>query len=219
MLDKIIKTSNNSDKELTFEIGSNSDLILENTITGNLEWTIPKFGENQKGYITFPTKFDMVDSLLNLKHNGRTIIRMSVNPEEIIKRVEFGTSRLKSRVNAINKLKSAGYKIGILIAPIILVDNWKELYKELIAFLADNLNEEVKKDVFFELIFMTYSYVHRMINQDAFPMAINLYNPEIMTGRGKGKYMYKQVVRQEGEAFLRAMMKEYFPNNQIMYIV
>ena len=33
MLDKIIKTANKSDKELVFEIGSNSDLILENVIT------------------------------------------------------------------------------------------------------------------------------------------------------------------------------------------
>ena len=39
MLSKIIKVANQSDKELTFEIGSNSDLILENTITNNLEWT------------------------------------------------------------------------------------------------------------------------------------------------------------------------------------
>ena len=35
MLEKIIKVSNQSEKELTFEIGSNSDLILENTITHN----------------------------------------------------------------------------------------------------------------------------------------------------------------------------------------
>ena len=33
MLEKIIKTANKSDKELVFEIGSNSDLILENMIT------------------------------------------------------------------------------------------------------------------------------------------------------------------------------------------
>ena len=33
MLDKIIKTANNADKELVFEIGSNSDLVLENMIT------------------------------------------------------------------------------------------------------------------------------------------------------------------------------------------
>ena len=36
MLDKIIKTANESEKELVFEIGSNSDLVLENSITGNL---------------------------------------------------------------------------------------------------------------------------------------------------------------------------------------
>jgi len=43
MMEKIIKTSEKSEKELTFEIGSNSDLILENTITNNLPWTIEKF--------------------------------------------------------------------------------------------------------------------------------------------------------------------------------
>jgi len=73
--------------------------------------------------------------------------------------------------------------------------------------------------VFFELIFMTYSYVHTKINEEAFPNAINIYNREIMTGRGKGKYMYKKEIRAEAEKFLREEMKKYFPYNQIMYIV
>ena len=94
MLDKIIQTSEKSEKELTFEIGSNSDLILENTITGNLVWTIENFKNSKKGKLTFPTKFDMVDDILDLDHQGKVIIRVSVNPEEIINKVEFGTSRL-----------------------------------------------------------------------------------------------------------------------------
>ncbi len=219
MLEKIIKTSEKSEKELTFEIGSNSDLILENTITGNLPWTIENFKNTKKGFLTFPTKFDMVDDLLNLDHKGKVIIRVSVNPEQIINRVEFGTSRLNGRIEAINKLKQAGYKIGILIAPVILVENWKELYSQLIQTLADKLTEEVKKDVFFEIIFMTYSFVHTKINEEAFPNAINLYNKEIMTGRGKGKYMYKPMVRADAETFIRAQMKKYFSQNTIMYIV
>ena len=219
MLGKIIKTANKSEKELTFEIGSNSDLILENTITQNLEWTIPKFAENNKGYLTFPTKFDMVDSLLNLKHNNRVIIRMSVNPSKIIQRVEFGTSSLENRVKAVNKLKKAGYKIGILIAPIIFIDNWQEEYEKLIIYLKENLDDEVKKEVFFELIFMTYSYVHKMINQEAFPNAIKLFDQEKMTGRGKGKYAYKEQIRKEGEQFFKEKMQKYFPNNTIEYIV
>ena len=85
--------------------------------------------------------------------------------------------------------------------------------------LNEELSEKVKSDVFFEIIFMTYSFVHTKINEEAFPNAINLYNKDLMTGRGKGKYMYKIGIRKDGENFLREQMKKYFPNNEIMYIV
>lgn len=219
MMDKIIRTSEKSDKELTFEIGSNSDLILENTITGNLPWTIENFKNTSKGMLTFPTKFQMVDDLLNLDHKGKIIIRMSVNPEKIINEIEIGTSRLKGRIEAINKLKEAGYKVGILIAPVIFVDNWNELYLELIKRLESELSENVKKDVFFEIIFMTYSYVHTKINEEAFPNAINLYNKEMMTGRGKGKYVYRNNIKSDAEIFFREQLAKYFPNSEIIYIV
>lgn len=219
MLEKIIKAANASEKQLTFEIGSNSDLILENTITGNLEWTIENFAKTEKGFLTLPTKFDMVDEILPLQHNGKIIIRMSVNPEEIINKVEFGTSRLKGRIGAINKLAEAGYKVGILIAPVILVDGWQKLYSDLIKRLNDELSEKVKRNVFFEIILMTYSYVHTRINEEAFPNAINLYNKDLMTGRGNGKYGYKEGVRIEAEKYLREEMKKYFPSNRIAYIV
>ena len=66
---------------------------------------------------------------------------------------------------------------------------------------------------------MTYSYVHTKINEEAFPNAINLYSKESMTGRGKGKYMYKKELRQEGEEFFRRKLQEKFPENEIIYIV
>ncbi len=96
MLDRLIKKSMKSEQPLTFEIGSNSDLVLENTITQNLLYTIPRFVEEGRGKITFPTKFDMVEPLLGLEHGGRVIFRMSVNPQPIISRIELGTSSLSS---------------------------------------------------------------------------------------------------------------------------
>ena len=219
MLEKIIKTAKNSEKDLTFEIGSNSDLVLENTITGNLKWTIENFSSSKKGKLTLPTKFDMIDDILPLDHKGKITIRMSVNPEYIINRVEFGTSKLKQRIEAVNKLCDADYNIGILIAPVIMVENWKELYSELIEVLANNLSMKAKKKVFFEIIFMTYSFVHTKINEEAFPNAINIYDKSKMTGRGKGKYMYKQDLREDGKKFLLDKMKKVFPSNTIEYIV
>lgn len=219
MLDKIIKVANKSDKNLVFEIGSNSDLILENTITKNLIWTIENFKDTKKGKLTFSTKFGMVDDILNLQHNGKIIVRMSVNPEEIINNFEIGTSRLKDRIEAINKLVEAGYEVGILIAPVIFVENWQKKYLELIKELEIKLSKEAKKNIFFEIIFMTYSFVHIKINEEVFSNANEIYNKELMRGRGKGKYMYKDIIRKEGEEFFRENLKKYFKNNEILYIV
>ncbi len=219
MLDKIIKTANTSSSSLTFEIGSNSDLILENSITNNLPWTIENFASSNKGFLTFPTKFDMVDPILDVNGKERVIVRMSMNPAEIIKKVEFGTSSLENRITAINKLHAVGYPVGILIAPIILVDNWQELYENLLIELSNKLSNEVKRDTFFELIFMTYSYVHTKINEEAFPNAISLYNKEMMSGSGRGKYRYRDSIKFTATAYMEDLMRKYFPNNKILYIV
>jgi len=219
MLDKIIKTAEKSDKDLVFEIGSNSDLILENTITNNLVWTITNFAKSKKGMLTFPTKFDMVDSLLDLPGKDKVIIRMSLNPKLIIDKVEIGTSKLDKRIDAIIKLKKAGYKVGILIAPIILLDNYKELYKELIIHLRERLDANFTKDIFFELIFMTYSYVHNAINTEAFPNSIKIYDKDKFIGRGKGKYSYKKDLKAEAERYIKDLLNEYFPEVKILYSV
>lgn len=218
MLDKIIKTANKSEKELTFEIGSNSDLILENTITNNLVWTIENFSKCEKGYLTFPTKFHMVDPILNLKGKERIIVRMSLNPEYIISHVELGTSHLKDRLEAIIKLKKAGYRVGILIAPIILVDGYESLYEELFDTIKKTIPKEYLDDIFFELIFMTYSFVHDAINTEAFPNAIKIYDKEKFISRGLGKYTYKKELRDKSTKFFLDSMNKYFPNSKIWYI-
>ena len=123
------------------------------------------------------------------------------------------------QIEAINKLAEAGYKIGILIAPVILVENWKLLYTELIQQLNERLTEKVKKEAFFEITFMIYSYVHTKISEEAFPNAIHLFNKEMMTGRGKGKYAYKKEIRFEAEMYIKEQMEKYFPQNKIEYIV
>lgn len=219
MMDKLIKTAGGSDKNLVFEIGSNSDLVLENTITQNLEWTIEAFGKSKKGFLTFPTKFDMVEPLLPLNHRGRIIMRMSVNPHEIIRNIEFGTSSLTSRIDALNQMSDAGYTVGLLIAPVVLVDNWKEIYKQLIGQLSDQISERAKKQLFIEIIFMTYSYVHRAINKEAFPNAAELFDNALMTGRGRGKYCYREDVRAMGEQFLREQLSQKLNNVPIIYVV
>lgn len=219
MLEKLIRKAASYSEQKVFEIGSNSDLVLENTITNNLVFTIQEFCAQPKGVLTFPTKFDMVAPLLPLEHKGRVIARVSLNPDSIIWHTEFGTCRLAQRIEAINQLCEAGYPVGILIAPVIFVDGWEGLYAELIEQIADMLSEKAKRTVFFEVIFMTYSYVHDQINQAAFPGAMQIYRKEDMTVRGRGKYRYKDELKKKGEAFFRIRLTKAFPGTKIVYIV
>lgn len=218
MMNRLFKFDKKYEVPQTFEIGSNSDLILENCVTNNLPWIIETFVKEAKGNLTFPTKFDMVDPLLNLNHQGKIIFRMSVNPDDIIRKAEIGTSKLSDRINAVNKMADAEYPVGLLIAPVILVPNWKDLYGELIDQLSDQLSQKVKSTGFIEIILMTYSFVHDAINTDAFPNAMQIFDRSKMTGRGRGKYCYKENVREEAEAFLCQKLENKLPNMNILYI-
>ena len=218
MLDTLLKRDAAAAVPQTFEIGSNSDLLLENQITDNLPLTIETFAREGRGHLTFPTKFDMVAPLLNLDHRGKTIFRMSVNPQQIIERIELGTSPLHARIRALNDVAEAGYPVGMLIAPVILLPDWKRLYGELIEELADKLSKKVMQNGFIEIILMTYSFVQDIINKEAFPNAEQLYNREIMTGRGHGKYCYRKEFRAEAESFLREKLSQKLGTMSIIYI-
>lgn len=218
MLERLIKRSLKEESK-TFEIGSNSDLVLENTITDNLTWTIESFVKTGKGKITFPTKFHMIEPLLSLNHQGKVVFRMSVNPQEIINKIELGTSKLEERIKAVNMMYEAGYLIGILIAPIILIDNWEKIYSELIDELSEKLHPGIRKTGFIEIILMTYSYVQNAINTEAFSNALNLYDKDLMTGRGMGKYSYRPQVRSKAEDFLKKKLSQSgLKNMKILYI-
>ena len=52
-----------------------------------------------------------------------------------------------------------------------------------------------------------------MINNEAFPNAIELYDKNIMVSRGLGKYTYSKEIRHEAENFFRENLQKYFPNN------
>lgn len=218
MMDKMVRFSFQCDEPKTFEIGSNSDLVLENTITDNLEWTIEAFAERGRGCITFPSKFHMIDPLLDLNHQGKVIFRMSVNPQPLISRIELGTSPLLKRIEAVNKMCSAGYPCGLLIAPVILTDGWRENYRELLITLNEHLSVKMKQEMFLEIILMTYSFVHRAINSEAFPAAPELYDKERMMGRGRGRYCYRPQVRAEAEEFLRREIRDILGDVKILYI-
>jgi spore photoproduct lyase len=208
MMDKLVRAADKFPGSV-FEIGSNSDLVLENSVSGNLEGTIRRFRNVPHARLTLPTKFDMVDPLLPLDHGGNVTIRMSLNPQEIIRRVEFGTSGLRERIA----------DVGILVAPVILLGGYEALYEQLFRTMAEELDPELIRGVPVEIIFMTYGMVTKNINEQAFPNAVQLYDACTMGFCGRARYGYKPEVKQRVSEFLRDRIARYLPEAKIAYIV
>ncbi len=78
------------------------------------------------------TKSDNVNNLLNLQHNGHTIVAWSMNNERVSRKFEIGAPSFERRLKAARKVQEAEYPVRIRLDPIVPFDGWKEAYAETI---------------------------------------------------------------------------------------
>ena len=136
----------------TFEASCYTDPLGIEHLTGSLSALVAHFGQWQEDVqLRFTTKFDAVDPLLGIEHNGRTWMRVSINPATFA-RFEGGTSPVAARLAAMRRVAEAGYRVGLTIAPIIAAEGWREAYGELIADVAAALDGAPDPDLTVELI-------------------------------------------------------------------
>lgn len=133
--------------ELTsFEVSCYTDVIGIEHLTGSLAECIRYFGGRENAQLRFVTKYNQVESLLPLDHKGHTRARVSLNAEPIARRLEGGTASVEARLRALRQLAlpkelgGGGYPVGIIIAPIMPIPDWREHYTNLLDRIADALN-------------------------------------------------------------------------------
>jgi len=136
----------------TYECSCYTDPLGIEHLTGSLAACITHFGEwNAPVQLRFTTKFDAVEPLLCLPHQGRTRVRFSLN-SKAGERFEGGAPRMDGRLAALRAMAQAGYPIGLTIAPILPLPDWQEEYDRLLANVADALDGVPVPDLTVELI-------------------------------------------------------------------
>ncbi len=78
------------------------------------------------------TKSNRIENLLDLDHQGHTVISWSVNPQVIIDAEEHKAASLSERLEAMRQVQAAGYKIGFHFDPLLYHKNWQKTYPDLI---------------------------------------------------------------------------------------
>ncbi|MDP9674775.1 spore photoproduct lyase [Paenibacillus jamilae] len=204
-----------------FEAACTSDPVGLEHITGSLGDLIRFMADEEFGRLRFVTKYHHVDPLLDIKHNGHTRIRFSINSDYVIKQFEPATSRFEERIEAAGKIARAGYPLGFIIAPIIWYDGWEEGYGELLRRLGETLPQHATKDLTFELIQHRFTKTSKAVIEKRYPktkLEMDIEKRKKKWGRwGQNKYVYPDEQQNALREFITERIFEHFPLSHIEY--
>lgn len=209
----------------TYEVSCYTDPLGIEHLTGSLAECIRYFGSRDNASLRWVSKFDAVDSLLDLPHNGHTHCRMSVNAAPISGKFEGGTALVTSRLNALRKLAlpkeqgGGGYPIGLVIAPIMPIDDWEKYYSRLFDLISQAI--DFPCDLTFELISHRFTPGSKEVLQTWYPQSkLNMDEDNRRIKRNKFggiKYVYDTDITNAMKRFFEAEIHNRFSNAQILY--
>ena len=212
------------DEGTTFEASCYTDPLALEHLTGSLSTTISHIGEHRwpgPVGLRFTTKYDNVAPLLDLPHHGRTRVRVSVNAAEIAGRFEGGTARLPRRLAALRQLAGAGYRVGLTIAPIMPIPDWKTGYGALLTDVADALADLPEVDLTVECITHRFTSASKDVLMGWYPRTKLEMDEEARTRKfgkyGSAKYVYPKHTMVELRSWFESELAATLPYARTLY--
>ncbi len=206
-------------KATSYEVSCYTDPLGIEHLTGSLAECIRYFGTREDGYLRWVSKFDAVEPLLDLPHNGHTRCRVSVNAAPISGKFEGGTASVASRLMGLRKLALAKYPVGLVVAPIMPMDDWEMHYSKLFDQISEALDFEC--DLTFELISHRFTPGSKEVLQTWYPHSkLDMDEEKRSVKRNKfggTKYVYDNDIMKTLRRFFEGEIGRRFPNAKILY--
>lgn len=216
------KSRERAEEGTTFEASCYTDPLGIEHLTGALAESIRFFGAWEAPVqLRWTTKFDAVDHLMKLDHHRRTRVRFSLNAASISRDFEGGTAKLSQRLRALRKMALAGYPVGLTIAPIMPVENWRGEYSTLISDIAQSLVGVPNIDLTVELITHRFTPTSKDVLIGWYPKKTLDLREEVRTQKrtkfGGFKYVYPKDSMAEMQQFFRELLTQRLPGSKILY--
>ncbi len=111
-----------------FYLGKLQDSLALDPLTAYSTVMVPFFAEHPWARLTLLTKSAHVDYLLDLEHQGHSILSWSVNPPEVSAMFEENVPGIDERLQAMRRAAEHGYPVRAIMMPIIPIEDWQDLY-------------------------------------------------------------------------------------------
>ena len=211
-------------REVSFEVSCYTDPLALEHLSGSLSACIEHFGKLEDATLRYVSKFSNIEPFLDLEHSGNTRARASINAAPV-ERLEGGTAPVRERLNAVRQLalpKERGggdYPVGLVIAPIMPGENWREEYTKLFEEIQTALDFDC--DLTFELITHRFTPKSKTVLQGWYPATkLDLEESSRSVKRNKfggTKYVYPKNVMSELRDFFEEELSRRFPKAEILY--
>lgn len=214
------KSRKRASEGTTFEASCYTDPLAIEPLTGSLSALVEHFAAwDAEVQLRFTSKFDAVEPLLQIPHQGRTRMRFSLNPAQFAA-FEAGTAPVAARLRALRRMAQAGYKVGLTIAPILLAEGWQEAYSSLLSDVASALRG-LQPDLTVELITHRYTSGSKAVLQSWYPHSkldlSALDRTEKRTKFGATKLVYDVSTMRMMRAHFELELARLLPHANILY--
>ena len=202
------------ERPLRFCTGEFTDSLLLDQKTGLAKRLIELFADKTAAILELKTKTDYIYHLLNLNHQGRTVISFSVNAPAICQAEEKGAAKLESRLKAAKAAAAAGYPIGLHFDPLMDYPGWENGYTQTCAMIGDYLAGVTVAWV--SLGCFRYLPNLKEVMLARHPQTV-IYNSEFIRG-GDGKMRYPRPLRTKIYRFVLAALRKVLPADTVLYM-
>ncbi|HEY9764222.1 MAG TPA: radical SAM protein [Trichocoleus sp.] len=209
----------------SFEVSCYTDPLGIEHLTGGLAECIRYFGTCQDGYLRWVSKFDAVEPLLDLPHQGHTRCRISVNAAPVSTKLEGGTASVPNRLQALRRLAlpreqgGGAYPVGLVIAPIMALEDWQTHYTQLFDQIEAALDFDC--DLTFELISHRFTPGSKAVLTEWYPnskLDLDEANRSVKRNKFGGiKYVYDNDTMKALKGFFEKEISIRFPQARILY--
>ncbi len=206
----------------TFEASCYTDPLALEHLTGSWLRAVQHFADWEAPVqLRFTTKYADVGSFLDVQHHGRTRVRVSINCRAVSTRFEGGTSTVEDRLGGLRRLALAGYPVGLTIAPIMAVPDWREEYGTLVDQVAAALDGVAGLDLTAELITHRFTPGSKEILLGWYPRTQLEMDEEQRTSKrgkfGAVKYVYPKPLMAELRQWFEQTLADRLPQCRVLY--
>src|SRR3989338_10836280 len=127
-------------EESYFFSGYDCDSLALESITHFAAEFLHFFARHPKAWLELRTKSVQIETLLDMDPVPNCVAAFSLNPENIVKALEEKTPSFERRLDAMERLGKAGWKLGLRFDPLIYHDDYELQYQRLFRDVFEKVN-------------------------------------------------------------------------------